>query len=162
MGNITGSSDPFVNTAILQVQRCFWYCDDGLRLIAGSAAVNAGDPQTNTTNYTVQAGNTDITGAARIQDGIIDMGAYESPVPVAGTISGAGIVCPGTNSTTLTLTGYAGNIQWQSSTDNVTFNNIEGANAATYTASNLTATTWYQAVVSSGTESVTSPVWLLP
>ncbi len=158
MGNITGSSDPFVNSSNpAGADGVFGTADDGLRLIAGSAAVNAGDPQTNTTNYTVQAGNTDITGAARIQDGIIDMGAYESPVPVAGTISGAGIVCPGTNSTTLTLTGYAGNIQWQSSTDNVTFNNIEGANAATYTASNLTATTWYQAVVSSGTESVTSP-----
>ncbi|MBN9349895.1 MAG: T9SS type A sorting domain-containing protein [Chitinophagaceae bacterium] len=157
-GNITGSSDPFINSSNpAGTDGIFGTADDGLRLIAGSATVNAGDPQTNSTNYTVQAGNTDITGAARIQDGIIDMGAYESAVPVAGTISGAGIVCPGSNSTTLTLTGYAGNIQWQSSTDNVTFNNIEGANAATYTASNLTATTWYQAVVSSGTESVTSP-----
>jgi hypothetical protein len=56
----------------------------------------------------------------------------------------------------LTLTGYTGTIHWQSSTDNVTFNNIEGATAATYTASNLTATTWYRAVVTSGSTSATT------
>jgi len=54
------------------------------------------------------------------------------------------------------LSGYTGTIQWQSSTDNETFNNITGETGATYTASNLTATTWYRAVVTSGSTSATS------
>lgn len=73
-----------------------------------------------------------------------------SPASVAGSITGAGTVCSGTNSTLLTLSGYTGSIQWQSSTDNITFTNISGATGATYTATNLTATTYYRAVVTSG------------
>jgi 6,7-dimethyl-8-ribityllumazine synthase len=73
-----------------------------------------------------------------------------SPTSVAGSIGGATTVCSGTNSTLLTLTGNTGTIQWQSSSDNITFNNISGATASTYTAANLTATTYYRAVVTSG------------
>ena len=67
----------------------------------------------------------------------------------AGTISGNGTVCTGTNSTTLTLNGYNGNIQWQSSLNNITFTNITGATSSTYTVNNLTATTYYRAFVTS-------------
>ncbi len=73
-----------------------------------------------------------------------------NPTSVAGTISGATSVCTGTNSTLLTLTGYTGTIQWQSSINNSTFSNITGATSATYTATNLTATTYYKVVVTSG------------
>ena len=73
-----------------------------------------------------------------------------NPISVAGSISGAATVCSGTNSTVLTLSGNTGTIQWQSSTNNVTFTSITGANASTYTATNLTATTYYRAVVTSG------------
>lgn len=74
-----------------------------------------------------------------------------NPVSVAGTITPAiSTVCTGTNSTLLTLTGSTGSIQWQSSPDNATWTNIGGATAATYTATNLTATTYYRAVVTSG------------
>jgi 6,7-dimethyl-8-ribityllumazine synthase len=73
-----------------------------------------------------------------------------NPVSVAGSISGATTVCGGTNSTVLTLSGQTGSIQWQSSTDNITFSDIVGATGTTYTATNLTATTYYQAVVTSG------------
>ena len=73
-----------------------------------------------------------------------------SPTSVAGTITGAGTVCSGTNSTLLTLSGYTGSIQWQSSPDNLTFGNLSGETGATYTATNLTATTYYRAVVTSG------------
>ncbi len=46
--------------------------DDGLRLQAGSPAINTGD------NALIPAGiTTDITGTARIQNGVVDMGAYE-------------------------------------------------------------------------------------
>ena len=75
-----------------------------------------------------------------------------SPASVAGTISGGDVsICSGTaNSTTLTLAGYTGTIQWQSSTDNVTFTNITNATSATYTATNVSTTTYYRAVVTSG------------
>jgi hypothetical protein len=73
-----------------------------------------------------------------------------NPTSVSGTISGNTAVCNGTNSTTLTLSGNTGTIQWQSSTNNLTFNNISGEISATYTATNLSATTYYKAVVTSG------------
>jgi len=63
---------------------------------------------------------------------------------VAGTISGTNSVCSGSN-TTIALSGNTGNIQWQSSTDNVTFTNINSATSATYTTSNITETTYYRA-----------------
>src|SRR5690606_24123029 len=59
-------------------------------------------------------------------------------------------VCAGTNSTLLTLAGNTGTIQWQSSPDNATWTNIALATAATYTATNLAATTDSRAVVTSG------------
>lgn len=73
-----------------------------------------------------------------------------NPASVAGSISGATTVCTGTNSTVLTLSGYTGTIQWQSSADNNTFDDISGATSATYTATNLTSTTYYRVVVTSG------------
>src|SRR5690606_17632491 len=74
-----------------------------------------------------------------------------SPAPVAGSITPASTnVCAGTNSTLLTLAGNTGTIQWQSSPDNSAWTNIVGATLATYTATNLAATTYYRAVVTSG------------
>ena len=74
-----------------------------------------------------------------------------SAVSVSGTISGGGTVTSGTNSTTLTLSGYTGSIQWQSSTNNASYSNIGGATSSTYTATNLTTSTFYKAVVTNGT-----------
>ena len=60
--------------------------DDGLRLLDVSSCINTGD------NSAIPAGiTTDLTGNPRIQDGTVDMGAYEGGVPtysVSGTISG--------------------------------------------------------------------------
>ena len=65
---------------------------------------------------------------------------------IAGTISGAGSLCLG-NTKTLTLTGNAGKVQWQSSTDNTNFSNISGATSATYDVlSGLTITTYYRRI----------------
>jgi autotransporter-associated beta strand protein len=69
----------------------------------------------------------------------------------AGAITGSTSVCSGTNSTELTLTGSIGTIKWQNSTDNVTFTDISGATASTYLATNLNVTSYYRAVVTSGT-----------
>ncbi|NBR13850.1 MAG: T9SS C-terminal target domain-containing protein, partial [Crocinitomicaceae bacterium] len=69
---------------------------------------------------------------------------------VSGTISGNNAACNGTNSTVLTLSGYTGAIQWQSSTNNSTFNNLSGETSSTYTATNLSVTTYFRAIVTNG------------
>jgi hypothetical protein len=74
-----------------------------------------------------------------------------TPISVAGTITGDGIVCSGSNTSTLVLTGYTGNLQWQISTDyGVTFSDINDSTSATLVASNLNQSTYYQVVVASG------------
>jgi hypothetical protein len=74
-----------------------------------------------------------------------------TPISVAGTITGDGIVCSGSNTSTLVLTGYTGNLQWQVSTDyGVTFNDIIDSTSAILVASNLNQSTYYQVVVTSG------------
>jgi fibronectin-binding autotransporter adhesin len=154
--NIDGSTDPkFINPVAGGLSTGGDY-----RLQATSPAINVGSNLYFDAGQTpdLSAITTDLDGHARKQGGTIDLGAYESAVPaaVAGNINGAATVCSGTNSTTLTLSGYTGTIQWQSSTNNATFNNIEGATGFTYTAFNLTATSWYRAVVTSGGASATT------
>jgi uncharacterized repeat protein (TIGR03803 family) len=80
---------------------------------------------------------------------------------IAGNISGAISVCTGNNSTVLTLSGSTGKIQWQSSTDNITFSDIPEAISANYTALNLINTTYYKAIVTNGTCTATTPTVIM-
>ena len=82
-----------------------------------------------------------------------------APPPIAGTASATpNPICAG-QTTTLTLTGSTGNVQWQSaSSSSGPWTNIAGATATTYTTPALSATTYYQAVVSNPCGSVTSNV----
>ena len=75
-----------------------------------------------------------------------------NPVSVGGTVGTSTTVCTGTNSTILTLTGQTGNVvRWESSSDNFATAGTAIANTTnTLTATNLTATTSYRAVVQSG------------
>ncbi len=74
-----------------------------------------------------------------------------SPASVGGTVSGSATVCPGTNSTTLTLSGNAGLVtKWQYSIDEgENWTDISNTNT-TYTATDLTETTQFRALVVSG------------
>ncbi|MFE8423990.1 choice-of-anchor L domain-containing protein, partial [Tenacibaculum sp. ZH5_bin.1] len=73
------------------------------------------------------------------------------PTSVGGSITGSTNVCTGTNSTTLTLSGQTGNIiRWESSTDNFTTDTDIANTTTTLTATNLTTTTQYRAIVQSG------------
>ncbi|WP_246566269.1 immunoglobulin domain-containing protein [Kaistella soli] len=73
-----------------------------------------------------------------------------NPVSVAGTVSANQSICSGT-AATVSLTGNVGAIQWQQSSDGSTgWTDIPGATSASYMTSNLTATTYYHAVVKSG------------
>jgi hypothetical protein len=77
--------------------------------------------------------------------------------PVAGNITGTSSVCQGSSST-LSLSGFTGNVQWQSSTNNTSFSNINGATNATYTTPNLSSTAYYRASVALGNcDAVFSP-----
>lgn len=72
------------------------------------------------------------------------------PASVGGTATAdKPTVCSGYG-TTIRLSAYTGTIQWQSSPDNTIWNNIAGETLATYTTPNLTTTTYYRAVVTSG------------
>ena len=68
----------------------------------------------------------------------------------SGSIQGGGVnVCAGSNSTTLSVSGLTGTVvRWESSLDNFFTNGTTIANTAlSYTASNITQTTYYRAVV---------------
>jgi gliding motility-associated-like protein len=76
-----------------------------------------------------------------------------SPASVGGSISGGATVCTGTNSTTLTLSGHTGTVtKWQSAlTADFSGTVTDIANTTTtLTATNLSATTYYRAVITSG------------
>ena len=74
-----------------------------------------------------------------------------SPVSVGGTIAGAGTICSNTTTATLTLSGHIGTItKWQSASDAAFTTPVDIVNTTTtLTVANLTATTYYRAVVQS-------------
>jgi hypothetical protein len=77
---------------------------------------------------------------------------------VAGSIAGAKEVCAGSNNTQLLLSGQRGVIQWQSSTDNILFKDIAGANQTSFNAIDLRTDTYYKVVLKSGVcDAVQSP-----
>ena len=94
-----------------------------------------------------------------------------NPLPVAGYIDGGYInVCKSSNSTLLTLYDYAGTIEWQKALEVAdspgtpsTFAKITSATSPEYIATNLTATTYFRAVLSSGvcTSVITNPVVII-
>ncbi len=98
-----------------------------------------------------------VTSGACSSDNSSDAEIIVDPVSVGGSIAGSTTVCTGTNSTTLTLSGYTGSItKWQSSVDNwVTPVDIANT-TTTLTATNLAATTKYRAVITSGVCSATN------
>lgn len=76
-----------------------------------------------------------------------------NPVSVGGTATAAASnICSG-SSTSVTVAGHTGTIQWQQSSNGTTgWANVSGgsgATTATYTTPNLTATTYYRAAVTS-------------
>lgn len=84
-----------------------------------------------------------------------------NPTTVAGSIAGAAFVCAAANSGILTLSGHTGNVvSWQSSINGGTTWQTISNTSTTLSYSNLTQTTWYRAIVKSGSCSpdTTTPV----
>jgi gliding motility-associated-like protein len=145
-------------------------------LTSASAATGGTGPityvwssSTNGTTYTTISGATSSTyspgaisvstyfkrGASTPVDAVI----YTSPIlitvqsSVGGSITGSAAVCAGTNSTVLILSGQTGSItKWQSAlTANFSRTVTDIASTtSSITASNLTATTYYRALVTLG------------
>ena len=80
------------------------------------------------------------------------VGITVDPLTVPGILSGTATVCYGSNTGTLTLTGYIGNvIRWEASPDGgATWPSVYTVNTNTYTFNNLTQSTTFRAVVQSG------------
>jgi hypothetical protein len=74
-----------------------------------------------------------------------------NPTTVGGLVSGDTLVCYGSHTSVLTLSGQTGSVlKWQYSTNNVLWVDLTGHTATTYTAENLITNTRYRAVVQSG------------
>lgn len=76
-----------------------------------------------------------------------------TPLPNGGTATvGNNNFCSG-GSSSINLTNYSGNIQWQQSTDSILWNNVtsgNGTTTASYTTSSLIQTTYFRAQLTSG------------
>ncbi|MBI5219554.1 MAG: gliding motility-associated C-terminal domain-containing protein [Bacteroidia bacterium] len=122
---------------------------------SGWANVTGGSGSTSA-SYTTAALTTTTYYRAVITSGAGCTSANSTTVSVTVTPQSVGGTATATNntlcyntSTTLSLTGSSGNIQWQQSPDGSTWSDIPGATSSTYTTSNLTATTYFRAVLSS-------------
>jgi gliding motility-associated-like protein len=124
-------------------------------------STNAGASWTNIANTTATQAYTNLT-ATRYYRALVKSGACAAiystpdsilvaPVSVGGTISSDATVCSGSNTALMTLTGYAGTIQfWESSTDGgATYTNIPNI-TDTLSYFNLTTTTLFRANVMNG------------
>ena len=139
----TGSSTKLTANGV--VGTVYWYTENcGVTYLTTGNSITV-SPSSNTNYYARNYNN------SLFSPGCASATITVNPVSVGGSIAGSATVCSGTNSTHLTLSGYTGSIvKWQKSTDNWvtpqdinnTFNN--------YSATNLTATTKYRAVVQSG------------
>jgi hypothetical protein len=96
------------------------------------------------------------------------------PTSVAGTVTGGGVVCSGSNGS-LKVAGYVGKIQWEYSTDGITYANAPAASAgqtvpfgttstnstaATYLVTGISTDVYFRAKLTSGTcsSAYTAPV----
>lgn len=112
--------------------------------------------QHNATAVGLKPGNTyifrwTITGANGCNTNNDEVVITVNPLSEGGTTSGSAPVCIGNSNGQITLTGNVGNvIRWESSTDGITYPTIINNTSTTLNYINLTTTTYYRAVVQSG------------
>ncbi len=151
----SGYSPDLSTTAVtFPSSTCYTYTWTG----NGAPAASTNETQTTsvlttTTNYTVVASHTGFLASAASATNTVTVLQLTpcTAEPVAGNISASpsNILCPHTS--VISLTGYTLDVgitfQWFSSTDNITFDTIVGATAATYTTPVLSATHYYHCIV---------------
>lgn len=79
--------------------------------------------------------------------GLDDITIMEQPMAYAGIVNASSTLICGGNTTTLDVSSYIGSIQWQMSSDNVSFIDIAGATASTHNTAPIWDTTYYRAVL---------------
>ncbi|MEI6822753.1 MAG: LamG-like jellyroll fold domain-containing protein, partial [Bacteroidota bacterium] len=141
-----------------------WYSNTAASTSGGTSLGSFNGAETNT--YTPQATTVGtlyyycvVTGCGTNVSSAIS-GAFNVITPsVGGTATATtSSLCNG-SSTTITLTGYTGTIEWQQSSDNLNWSIAIGGSGATtdtYTTPDLTTTTYYRAYVTSGVCSATN------
>ncbi|MEN9699760.1 MAG: hypothetical protein RLZZ301_958 [Bacteroidota bacterium] len=125
-----------------------WYsaATGGSALTSGSTSFTTPSISTTTTYY-AEARNTNSGCLSSSRTAVI---ATVNPLSVGGTATAsASNNCTGA-STTISLSGNTGSIQWQESSDNSSFSAITGSNSATLTLSNLQNSKYYRALVTNG------------
>jgi hypothetical protein len=151
--------------------------DDGMQIIFNGTVVYNVAGFNNTARPNVWTGF--LTNSSQLEINVANGGAGQfqidwsfstlpnSPATQAGTIAGNATICSGLTvaltssvaATVGTCTPLVSNAyQWQSSMDNISFNNISGANAATYTTPALTQTTYFRRVYRTYCDTVFSNV----
>jgi len=109
--------------------------------ISGTPTASQASPYNYTVTLTGGCGTITATGSITV-----------NPTSVGGTVSGSISGCTASSGTTFTLTGNVGSVvQWESSTDNFnTAGTPIGNTATSLTVSNVNVTTYYRALVKSG------------
>jgi parallel beta-helix repeat protein len=159
------NQDPlFVNQNDLDgADNIFGTADDGLALQNCSPAINVGN------NADIPLGiSTDITGAARIHNTTVDMGAYENQAGVMSVsiaVTPSATVCAGTSVTFTATPTHAGPSPFY--TFKVNGTSMQNGTAATFTTTNLANSDKVAVVLTSGScvvvsDTITMTVNALP
>ncbi|MDR1257694.1 MAG: hypothetical protein LBK65_00215 [Tannerellaceae bacterium] len=158
-GTVTAAQDVTVNLSYSGATGDFSTRPATVIIPAGSNSatftVTSAASPTGSSDMTITLSSTDKPFATIGTPATVNVRAY--PTLTAGVIGSAQFVCYGATPATLTQTTPAsgGNgtytYQWQSSTDNSTWNNITDAMAVTYSPGALTASTYYRRNVTSST-----------
>ncbi|MCU0434908.1 MAG: gliding motility-associated C-terminal domain-containing protein [Bacteroidia bacterium] len=145
----TGTNSGVVNLTGSNGSVLFWESstDGGITWtnIANTTTVQAYNNLTTTTMYRAFSQSGGCTGAYSPPTTITVNG-----LSLGGSVSGGMVVCSGTNSGTLNLSGQNGSVvTWQSSNDGIIWNNIANTTAS-QSFLNITDTTFYRAIVANG------------
>ena len=100
--------------------------------------------------------------ACRLRAATYGRGLWESPIyiptaPIAGTVMGNSQLCE-YEATQLYLVSYAGEIQWQESSNGTTWSDIAGASSSFYQSTALASNKYYRAKVTLGTTVFSNPL----
>jgi hypothetical protein len=93
------------------------------------------------------------TGCTSVRSTNYTLAYTVNPLSVGGSVAGSTTVCAAVNSTVLTLSGHTGSVtKWQSSTVSDFSSSVTDITNTTntLTATNLLATTYYRAIITSG------------
>ncbi|MFN5620781.1 MAG: PKD-like domain-containing protein [Flavobacteriales bacterium] len=151
-GAFTASPVNGTNGTVLSGTTYVWSAPTGAGFTGGSAQAVAQNSISQTLSASAAATATyAVTPKVNGCDGAaFDVEVAISPESDAGAINGATSVCVDVNSANLSVSGNVGDLQWQSSSNNVSFTDIAGETGTSYTATNLSATTFYRVVATSG------------